>query len=39
MKKDNKYRNLALNIKRVKLIRINTRSVKVARKTINVEFD
>jgi hypothetical protein len=39
MKKDNKYRNVALNIKRVKSIRINTRSVKVARKTINVEFD
>lgn len=39
MKKDNKYRNLALNIKRVKPIRINTRGVKVVRKTINVEFD
>jgi hypothetical protein len=39
MKKDNKHRNMVLNIKRVKPIRINARIVKVARKTINVEFD
>ncbi len=39
MKRDNKHRNLALRINKAKAIRLNTRYVKVARKTINVEFD
>jgi hypothetical protein len=39
MKRDNKHRNLVLNTKRIKPIRINARGVKVVRKTINVEFD
>jgi len=39
MKKDNKHRNMVLKTNRVKTAKLNTRYVKVARKTINVEFD
>ena len=39
MKRDNKHRNMVLIKNHIKTKRINARGVKVARKTINVEFD